>query len=100
MKENSSKKKLGRPPKKQPVDDGAVVTAVGIMPLDYMLAVIRDSTAAQTRRDRMAIAAAPYCHPRVADAVKGKKDAQAEAVVTAGAGTEWADDLKFENRAN
>jgi hypothetical protein len=71
-----------------------------LMPLDYMLGVIRDTTATQDRRDRMAIAAAPYCHPRMADAVKGKKDQQAEAAATAGVGTPWADDLKFEGHAN
>ena len=35
----------------------------GMLPLDYMLAVIRDPNATQQRRDRMAVAAAPYCHP-------------------------------------
>lgn len=35
------------------------------LPLEYMLAVIEDETAAQTRRDQMAIAAAPYVHPRL-----------------------------------
>jgi hypothetical protein len=49
----------------------------------------------------MAIAAAPYCHPRVADATKGKKDQRAEAAATAGgAGTDWADDLEIDSRAN
>jgi hypothetical protein len=76
------------------------VAAGAMMPLDYMLAVIRDSTARTDRRDKMAIAAAPYCHPRVADARKGKKDRQVAAAVTAGKGTAWASDLEFEGRAN
>jgi hypothetical protein len=72
-----------------------------IMPLDYMLAVIRDPNAGITRRDRMAIAAAPYCHPRVADTTKGKKDQRAEAAATAGGiGTDWANDLEIDSRAN
>jgi hypothetical protein len=80
MKENSPKK-LGRPPKKQPIDEAPPKRqpiddsgAVGIMPLDYMLAVVRDPTAAQCRRDRMAIAAAPYCHLRTTEAPLGKKE--------------------------
>ncbi len=37
--------------------------AVGISPLDYMLAVINDERADEARRDQMAIAAAPFIHP-------------------------------------
>ena len=70
------------------------------MPLDYMLSVIRDPTATQDRRDRMAIAAAPYCHPRVAERYKGKKDEQAETAELAGLGTLWAEDLGPEIRAS
>jgi hypothetical protein len=63
--------------------------ADGIMPLDYMLAVIRDPTATRLRRDRMAIAAAPYCHPRATEVPLGKKEqAQLNAVKSAD-GTEW-----------
>jgi hypothetical protein len=43
-----------------------------------MLAVMNDPSADEARRDKMAIAAAPFCHPRVADARYGKKDAAAE----------------------
>jgi hypothetical protein len=71
-----------------------------MQPLEYMLAVMNDPGADEVRRDRMAMAAAPYCHPRVADATRGKKDLQAEAAATAGEGTEWGDDLKFEGKAN
>ncbi len=48
-----------------------------------MLAVMSDPNADPLRRDKMAIAAAPFMHPRVADARYGKKDAErdrAEAV--------------------
>ena|SRR5580765_705529 len=72
----------------------------GAMPLDYMLAVIRDPNAGTARRDKLAIAAAPYCHPRVAEATRGKKDLQADAAAMAGTDTAWAGDLEFEGRAN
>jgi len=61
----------------------------GLSPLDHMLTVMRDRTADPKRRDRMAIAAAPYCHPRVADYRVGAKDMKAEAADNAGAGTAW-----------
>lgn len=52
----------------------------GMSPLDYMLTVMNDNSADSERRDRMAVAAAPYCHARASDAVGGKKEqAQAEA---------------------
>ncbi len=40
--------------------------AQGLMPLDYMLSIMRDETADAPRRDEMAKAAAPYIHPRLA----------------------------------
>jgi hypothetical protein len=49
------------------------------MPLDYMLEVMRDPTADETRRDRMAVAAAPYLHGRSADALSGKKGERKDA---------------------
>ena len=39
----------------------------GLSPLQYMLAVLRDENADPERRDRMAAAAAPYIHPRLAN---------------------------------
>ena len=39
--------------------------ATGVLPLDYMLRVMRDSAADSKRRDAMAMAAAPYLHPRL-----------------------------------
>src|SRR5689334_10833104 len=38
-----------------------------LMPLEYLLSVVRDLNADPARRDRAAIAAAPYFHHRVAD---------------------------------
>ena len=64
-------------------------------PLEYMLGVMRDAGADWKRRDDMAKAAAPYCHHRLAAKETGKKEqAQAEAA-TAGAGSEWEEDLQF-----
>ncbi len=37
-----------------------------LTPLDYMLGVMRDTGADKDRRDRMAQAAAPYLHARIA----------------------------------
>lgn len=38
----------------------------GQTPLEYMLRVMRDSRAGGDRRDKMAVAAAPYVHPKLA----------------------------------
>ena len=82
----------------QPLPEGAPASArlAGLSPLDYMLTVINDPAASVTRRDRMAIAAAPYVHPRAGDFKRGKKVRQAEAARQAGASSEWADDLKYQ----
>ena len=82
----------GRPKK---VSHETVLAAygAGLSPLEYMLKVIRDETVDVLRRDRMAVAAASYCHPKVADSKLGKKDATATAARKAGQGTDWGDDL-------
>lgn len=40
--------------------------AEGKTPIEYMLGVMNNGAADADRRDRMAAAAAPYCHPRLA----------------------------------
>lgn len=50
----------------------------GIMPLDYMLAVLRDPNAEEGRRDGMAQAAAPYLHPKLASVEQTIIDKTAE----------------------
>ena len=60
-----------------------------ISPLDYMLSVMNDPGVDDARRDRMAIAAAPYVHARVADAKRGKKEEAEQAARTAERGTSW-----------
>lgn len=63
-------------------------------PLEYMLDVMNDALADPARRDRMAIAAAPYLHRRAAEGAPGKKEQAAAAAQHVGFGTEWADDLE------
>ena len=46
--------------------------------LAYMLRVMNDPGTEPERRDRMAIAAAPFMHPRATDVAKGKKELEAE----------------------
>jgi hypothetical protein len=53
-------------------------------PLAYMLSVMNDPDIDAGRRDRMAVAAAPYLHPKAGEA--GKKEAKAEAAKKAGTG--------------
>lgn len=53
-------------------------------PLGYMLQVMNDETADEARRDKMAVAAAPFMHPRVADNRFGKRDGEKEAATRAG----------------
>jgi hypothetical protein len=43
----------------------AAAAKTGEMPLDYMLRVMRDPKASNTRRDEMARTAAPYLHPKL-----------------------------------
>lgn len=43
-------------------------------PLDYMLDVMNSEDVDDDRRDKMAIAAAPYVHERAADKKLGKKE--------------------------
>jgi hypothetical protein len=58
-------------------------------PLEYMLAVMHDETAPQERRDRMAMAAAAFCHSRRTIEYVGKKETRARDSKTAGIGTPW-----------
>ena len=51
--------------KRQVTLDTIIETADGYLPLSYMLALMRDEQAEPSRRDAMAIQAAPYCHARL-----------------------------------
>jgi hypothetical protein len=58
----------------------AAAEAAGILPLDYVLGVMRDGKAEPKRRDAMAMAAAPYLHPKLS-AVEPKPNEPAAAEV-------------------
>jgi hypothetical protein len=81
----------------KPIDMAAVQRIAGskvaanMTPLQYMLLIMNDPEVDPLRRDRMAIAACAYCHPRAADT--GKKSRATEDAETAGRDSEWGDDL-------
>lgn len=54
-------------PNKANAAKAAEIAATGETPLDYQLRVMRDPTVDHDRRDKMAIAAAPYVHPKLAN---------------------------------
>ncbi|MGE0653301.1 MAG: hypothetical protein AB7P12_16390, partial [Alphaproteobacteria bacterium] len=60
----------------------------GLTPLEYMLKVMRDDGAEPGRRDRMAIAAAPFVHGRIAERAgkPGKREQAKEAARQANVG--------------
>jgi len=65
------------------IDDAA---EANMMPLDYMLKVLNDPNEAdKARKDRMAIAAAPFCHARKGEGA-GKKEVTADRAKNAGSG--------------
>ena len=64
-----------------PPEVPALAAAANQSPLDYMLKVMRDAEEDPVRRDRMAMAAAPFVHARAGDA--GKKADRAAAARTA-----------------
>jgi len=76
----------GKPKKKDiPADIREEAKAANLEPLDYMLKVMNDEDAEPERRDRMAIAAAPFVHPRKGEG-KGKKDEREERAKAASSG--------------
>lgn len=54
-------------------------------PLEYMLAVMRDERVEPARRDKMAAAAAPFCHARAGEK-GGKKEGREKAAKKASTG--------------
>ena len=59
-------------------------------PLAYMLSVMNDNKADRTRRDRMAIAAAPYVHGRASELDLGKKEMRQIEAQTAHEDSDWS----------
>lgn len=62
----------------RPEEVAALAKTAGMTPLEYMLTVMCDAGADPHRRDRMAVAAAPFFHPRMAERERGKKDRDAD----------------------
>lgn len=56
------------------------IKATGETPLEYKLRVMRDPTVEHDRRDKMAIAAAPFIHPKLAAIEHTGKDGAAIAL--------------------
>ncbi|MDD5007228.1 MAG: hypothetical protein PHU49_03640 [Syntrophorhabdaceae bacterium] len=71
--------------KEQKPDIQANAAAENLTPLEYMLKVMRDPNEDKDRRARMAIAAAPFVHPRKGEG-QGKKNDKADRAVKAGQG--------------
>lgn len=71
----------GRPKKSGGASKGDLVAEAkrearksGMSPLEYMLAVMNDEGGDPDRRDKMAIAAAPYVHAKADATAAGKKE--------------------------
>lgn len=74
------------PPVADDSPEGIVIQAAagGLSPLEYMLSVMADPDADPLRRDRMAVAAAPFLHPR--HDLAGKKKVAEEKAQAASSG--------------
>jgi phage terminase small subunit len=68
-----------------PGDIIADAKAENMDPLTYMLKVMNDPMVDDARKDRMAIAAAPFVHSRKGDG-QGKKEGKADRAANAGKG--------------
>lgn len=55
-------------------------------PLDFLLTLMRDQKIPPQIRFQAAVAAAPYCHPKLDKAAQSKKEEAAQAAKDAGAG--------------
>lgn len=64
-------------PNKASAAKAAEIAATGETPLEYMLRVMRDPGREHDQRDKMAVAAAPYVHPRLAAIEHTGKDGEA-----------------------
>lgn len=69
-----------------PADIVDAAKLADMSPLDYMLQVMRTPGAEAARRDRMAIAAAPFVHARREPVGQGKREKADELAKAAGAG--------------
>jgi len=79
---------LANPPKTATIPKTYVEEAydANMSPLDFMLKVMRDPEADPLRRDRMAMAAAPFIHLKAAEAKIGKREEAKRKAAEVGAG--------------
>ena len=77
-------------PKAVPADIRLAARAAKLTPLEYMLAVMNDERADESRRDRMAQAAAPYVHPKAEAKKPTAAEEREEVARTADIGTSWS----------
>lgn len=84
-KDGTVKQKRTRKVVDVPPDIAADAKAENLTPLEYMQKVMNDPRAEKDRRDRMAVAAAPFIHPRPGTG-KGKKEERGEKAKEAGSG--------------
>jgi hypothetical protein len=54
----------------------AIAGTGGTLPLPYVLKIMNDTKQPQARRDKMAIAAAGFCHPRLSVYAETKRRSQ------------------------
>lgn len=84
----ASKEPAKKESRKQARDDAPASTfstgGAKLTPLEYMLLVMNSDEVDDGRRDRMAVAAAPFVHTKMGEG--GKKDQKQEAAKTAGKG--------------
>lgn len=78
------RKKSKADPGATPGAPGGNVLATTLTPLDYMLRAMNDPAVSDMRKDRLAVAAAPYCHPKISES--GKKEQVRAGAKTAAAG--------------
>lgn len=69
-----SKSRTGFVAKVARIEQPVEVVDPNLMPLDYMLAVVRDPNAEWKRRDDLAKAAAPFCHERLTPKENTKRE--------------------------
>lgn len=84
-KKGTAEEPKARKKKGIPEDIIAEAAAENMTPLDYMLKVMMDDKADPLRRDRMAVSAAPYMHPRKGEG-EGKKEGKEERAIEASKG--------------
>jgi phage terminase small subunit len=73
---------------------------VGLSPLEYMLAVMNDPTVDPIRRDRMAMAAAPFLHVKADTVALGKKQQAEQEAKVADRNTGWEGILQRDRVGN